>query len=130
MTKPYKPSDKIIEQIAKENWKILRPEQEWENNEVQQVFLAVAMESASCPTIRKALELYENQPQWQDKPDKEGWWWYVRDDSKSLNIYYLTASASGELKTERIPLATDLRVKAYPGKWLYMPEPEPYKGEE
>jgi hypothetical protein len=32
------------------------------------------MESASCPTIRKALELYENQPQWQDKPDKEGWY--------------------------------------------------------
>ncbi|MCF7634873.1 MAG: Histidine--tRNA ligase [Dehalococcoides mccartyi] len=88
------------------------------------------MNFVRLPTINKALELYDNRPQWQDKPDKEGWWWYKRNDNGKLAVHLLKETASGELKTERIPLASDLRINTYPGKWLYIPEPEPYKGEE
>jgi hypothetical protein len=136
----YKPSDAIIEQIAREHWKSLRPEQEWEDNEFQQAFLAVVMESVLCPTIRKALELYENQPQWQDKPNKEGWYGVsVKGEGGRWHWLYPPSDAVGVVKQKgAIHLAAEdedytlseflKRYNDYDGiKFLYLPEPEPYK---
>ena len=142
----YKPSDAIIEQIAREHWKSLRPEQEWEDNEFQQAFLAVAMESVLCPTIRKALELYENQPQWQDNPDKEGWycamakgrqcgWYWLYTPVNPVYVYkqkgalYLRKYDVEDFILKDYTLSEYLkRYKDYDGiKFLYLPKLEPYK---
>ena len=140
MTKPYKPSDAIIEQLAREYCENLGPEQEWGDNEFHQAFLAVAMESASRPTIRKALELYENQPQWQDNPDKEGWycamakgrqcgWYWLYPPSDAVGVVKLKGAIHLAAEDEDYTLSEFLkRYKDYDGiKFLYLPELEPYK---
>ncbi|PKH44500.1 hypothetical protein KKB3_01724 [Dehalococcoides mccartyi] len=140
MTKPYKPSDAIIEQLAREYCENLGPEQEWEDNEFHQAFLAVAMESASRPTIRKALELYENQPQWQEKPDKVGRWCVmVKDDGSGWGWTHTLEDAVVVYKQKGALYLRDYmdeftlsqflkQYSDYDGiKFLYIPEPEPYK---
>lgn len=130
----YEPSKELIEQIAKEHWQALLPEQAWRTGGgFEKAFIAVAKETISCPTICKAIELYENQPQWQDKPDKEGWWWYWQcdEDFCGTDIYYIHESVTGILVCDNFPLIDDLRSYSWEGiKWLYIPEPEPYKGED
>ncbi|MEN8493545.1 hypothetical protein ABFB50_00965 [Dehalococcoides sp. THU3] len=77
------------------------------------------------PTIKKALELYENRPQWQDKPDKEGWWW-IKSSSKKLGIWIV------EILEKDGTLLIPKYISMIGGtkSYLYIPEPEPYKGEE
>jgi hypothetical protein len=137
---PYKPSDAIIEQLAREYCENLGPEQEWGDNEFHQAFLAVAMESASRPTIRKALELYENQPQWQDKPDKEGWycvmakgrqcgWYWLYTPVNPVVVYKQKGALYLRDYMDEFTLSQFLKQYSdYDGiKFLYLPEPEPYK---
>jgi hypothetical protein len=137
----YEPSDAIIEQLAREYCENLGPEQEWGDNEFHQAFLAVARERASYPTIRKALELYENQPQWQDKPDKEGWYCAMAK-GRQCGWYWLYPTPGGEAyvykhngtiylrdDVDTLTLSSFLkRYKDYDGiKFLYLPKLEPYK---
>lgn len=59
----YEPSEEIKKQIAKENWEILRPGEDWETGgDIRLAFLMVADEAVKCPTINKALELFEAIP--------------------------------------------------------------------
>lgn len=90
----------------------------------------------SYPTINKALELYENRPQWQDKPDKEGWWWEdLETDQEGFHPYKIirVTRVWGELRvaTSFLPTIDDyigLYGETAKTKFLYIPEP--YKGEE
>jgi len=137
----YEPSDAIIEQLAREYCENLGPEQEWGDNEFHQAFLAVARERASYPTIRKALELYENQPQWQDNPDKTGWYcvmakgilcgwgWLYHQPIGVVFVYKQKGTIHLQTNNDDITLSEFLkRYKDCDGiKFLYLPELEPYK---
>ena len=73
----YEPSEKIKEQIAKENWSLelgdVAEDFKKSSKATRGYYMKQANDWTTLPTIKKALELLENQPQWQDKPDKEGW---------------------------------------------------------
>jgi hypothetical protein len=59
----YEPSEEIKKQIAKENWEMLRPGEDWETGgDIKLAFLMVADETVKCSTIKKALELLEAIP--------------------------------------------------------------------
>lgn len=140
----YEPSKELIEQIAKAHWQALRPEQAWgTGGDFEKAFMAVAKETVSCPTIRKALELYENQPQWQDKPDKTGWycvmakgilcgWYWLYPPSDAVGVVKLKGAIHLAAEDEDYTLSEFLkRYKDCGGiKFLYLPEPEPYKERE
>jgi hypothetical protein len=144
MTEQYKPSEQIKEQIAREykNRKIDYPLTEAEAYIKADICLQL-------PTIRKALELYENQPQWQDKPDKEGWycamakgrqcgWYWLYTPVNPVYVYkqkgalYLRKYDVEDFILKDYTLSEYLkRYKDYDGiKFLYLPEPEPYKDGE
>ncbi|WP_324665033.1 hypothetical protein VLL09_00425 [Dehalococcoides mccartyi] len=130
----YEPSKELIEQIASEccnamrerglvpaDWEIITKDSQEEFKQIQVLPYVV-----NLPTIRKALELYENQPKWQDKPDKEGWWWYWQcdEDFCGTDIYYIHESVTGILVCDNFPLIDDLRSYSWEDiKWLYIPEP-------
>ena len=131
----YKPSDAIIEQIAREYYNAF-----FERKMVLKDYDSLLDECKiiNLPTIRKALELYENQPQWKDKPDKTGWWWvfslYVRGDPLIFPLYPIhILFCDGELHAdtsypEEFPSISNYIKTLSNPKWLYIPEP--YKGEE
>jgi len=124
----YEPSKELIERIAGE---FQNSKPEW----------GIADASArhvvgiwlNLPTILKALELYENQPKWQDKPDKEGWWWvfslYVRGDPLIFPLYPIhILFCDGELHAdtsypEEFPSISNYIKTLSNPKWLYIPEP-------
>ena len=144
----YKPSDAIIEQIAREyynafferkmvlkDYDSLPDEKKAEIKEYQVLPVVVDL-----PTIHKALELYENQPQWQDNPDKEGWYGVsVKGEGGRWHWLYPPSDAVGVVKQKgAIHLAAEdedytlseflKRYNDYDGiKFLYLPKPEPYK---
>jgi len=134
MTEQYKPSDKIIEQIAREykNRKIDYPLTEAEAYIKADICLQL-------PTINKALELYENQPQWQDKPDKVGWWCVMVKGEKCgwfwlyppANTVYVSKQKGTihiEAESYDFTLSEFLKRYTYGGiKFLYLPKPETYK---
>lgn len=133
---PYEPSKELIEHVAKEYWKASRPEQDWEvGGDVEKEFIAVAKEMLSCPTICKALEQYENQPKWQDKPDKEGWWWVCSEEPASGAKFNQIVEIRGIPAGLRVWVGGFPTIEQYIGEyvrgtkitWLYIPEPEPYK---
>ncbi|APH12646.1 hypothetical protein ASJ33_05510 [Dehalococcoides mccartyi] len=117
----YEPSKELIEQIAKE----------FQNRKPLDYPLTDAeayIKTDICvqlPTILKALEHMENRPQWQDKPDKEGWWW-VKSSNKELGIWVV------EILKKDGTLLIPKYISMIGGtkSYLYIPEPEPYKGEE
>ncbi|MET0039913.1 MAG: hypothetical protein ABW041_07215 [Dehalococcoides mccartyi] len=82
------------------------------------------------PTIKKALELYENRPQWQDKPDKEGWWWAKYDSihlRNYLKIVKVVKSDDEYGVVEDLDMSTVGEiVKGLGGtiKYQYIPEPD------
>jgi len=131
----YEPSEQIKEQIAKEyqNRKIDYPLTEAEAYIKADICLQL-------PTIKKALALYENRYQWQDKPDKTGWWWvfslYVRGDPLIFPLYPIhILFCDGELHAdtsypEEFPSISNYIKTLSNPKWLYIPEPEPYKERE
>jgi len=147
MTEQYKPSDAIIEQIAREyynafferkmvlkDYDSLPDEKKAEIKEYQVLPVVVDL-----PTIHKALELYENQPQWQDKPDKEGWYcvmakgrlcgWDWLYPPGEAYVYKHNGTIYLRDDVDILTLSSFLkRYKDYDGiKFLYLPEPEPYK---
>jgi hypothetical protein len=135
----YEPSEEIKKQIAKENWEILRPGEDWETGgDIRLAFLMVADETVKCPIIKKALELLETKPQWQDKPDKAGWWWEdLETDQEGFHPYKIirVTRVWGELRvaTSFLPTIDDyigLYGETAKTKFLYIPEPEPYKGKD
>jgi hypothetical protein len=129
----YEPSEQIKEQIAKEyqNRKIDYPLTEAEAYIKADICLQL-------PTIKKALALYENRPQWQDKPDREGWWWEdLETDQEGFHPYKIirVTRVWGELRvaTSFLPTIDDyigLYGETAKTKFLYIPEPEPYKGKD
>ncbi|KSV16174.1 hypothetical protein DA01_08790 [Dehalococcoides mccartyi] len=90
-------------------------------------------EMLHLPIINQALKLYENQPKWQDKPDKEGWWWvfslYVRGDPLIFPLYPIhILFCDGELHAdtsypEEFPSISNYIKTLSNPKWLYIPEP-------
>ena len=131
----YEPSKELIEQIGGE---FQNSKPEWGIADAS----ARHVVSTWCnlPTIRKALELYENQPQWQDNPDKEGWYGVsVKGEGGRWHWLYPPSDAVGVVKQKgAIHLAAEdedytlseflKRYNDYDGiKFLYLPEPEPYK---
>ncbi|OBW61081.1 MAG: hypothetical protein A9183_02965 [Dehalococcoides mccartyi] len=133
----YKPSEQIKKQIAAEYWDLDLCKEggcyESASKICQDYSISIATKWSNLPTIKTALELLETKPQWQDKPDKEGWWWYWQGDEGfcGTDIYYIHESVTGILVCDNFPLIDDLRSYNWEGiKWLYIPEPEPYKGEE
>jgi len=153
----YKPSDAIIEQIAREyynafferkmvlkDYDSLPDEKKAEIKEYQVLPLVVDL-----PTIHKALEIYENQPQWQDNPDKEGWycamakgrqcgWYWLYTPVNPVYVYkqkgalYLRKYDVEDFILKDYTLSEFLKQYSdYGGiKFLYLPEPEPYKERE
>lgn len=147
----YEPSKELIEQIAKESWDNFWKDTFAANNkerypngirvtyeEQKDATIAKNRGALSSPTILRALELYENQPQWQDKPDREGWWWEdLETDQEGFHPYKIirVTRVWGELRvaTSFLPTIDDyigLYGETAKTKFLYIPEPEPYKGEE
>jgi hypothetical protein len=131
----YEPSEEIKKQIAKENWEILRPGEDWETGgDIRLAFLMVADETVKCPIIKKALELLETKPQWQDKPDKAGWWW---QDVEAHLPRYRILKVAGKLGGMRVLVTDYPTLEDYLAsydendkiKFLYIPEPEPYEEE-
>jgi len=139
----YEPSKELIEQIASEccnamrerglvpaDWEIITKDSQEEFKQIQVLPYVV-----NLPTIRKALELYENQPKWQDKPDKAGWWWEdLETDQEGFHPYKIirVTRVWGELRvaTSFLPTIDDyigLYGETAKTKFLYIPEPEPYK---
>ena len=147
----YEPSDAIIEQIAREyynafferkmvlkDYDSLPDEKKAEIKEYQVLPLVVDL-----PTIHKALELYENQPQWQDKPDKVGRWCVmVKDDGSGWGWTHTLEDAVVVYKQKGALYLRDYmdeftlsqflkQYSDYGGiKFLYIPEPEPYMERE
>lgn len=116
----YEPSKELIEQIAGE---FQNSKPEWGIADASARHVVSTW--LNLPTIRKALELYENQPKWQDKPDKEGWWW-IKSSNKELGIWVV------EIRKKDGTLLIPKYICMIGGtkSYLYIPEPEPYKGEE
>ncbi|AII58719.1 hypothetical protein X792_04945 [Dehalococcoides mccartyi CG1] len=152
----YEPSKELIEQIAKESWDNFWKDTFAANNkerypngirvtyeEQKDATIAKNRGALSSPTILRALELYENQPKWQDKPDKTGWWWechYV--ESGQFWISLLSPIAVNRYNDNNIKVCTDFEFKRWVPiddyinksdcrvKFMYLNRPEPYKGEE
>ncbi len=120
----HEPSKELIEQIAKEYWdlELGASEGKLENasTDDKEYFCGLAEDWSNLPTIRKALELYENQPKWQDKPDKEGWWW-IKSSNKELGIWVV------EILEKDGTLLIPKYISMIGGtkSYLYIPEPEP-----
>ncbi|WP_392654673.1 hypothetical protein [Dehalococcoides sp. THU4] len=144
----YEPSKELIEQIAKEYRDLMFSEMEssskepcWDN---LGYFCRLSKDICNLPTIRKALELYENQPKWQDKPDKEGCyaicakasinsaeWHIIYSIDEPVRLYKVDKDTYVQFEGENDLLYRFLDWLGYFFvKWLYIPEPEPYKGEE
>lgn len=90
-------------------------------------------------TTLNIREQMENHPQWQDKPDKEGWWWAYYFEKDKLTYRSVT-----NVKCVRGVLCVLLRhdfstIEEFINrgtrykntlKFSYISPPEPYKGEE
>lgn len=148
---PYEPSKELIEQIAKEScnamrengllpagWEVLTKDGQEEFTQAQVLPYAI-----NLPTILKALELYENQPQWRDKPDKTGWWWECHEAGNgSFRVTFLSPVAVNRHNENNINVCTDFEFKRWVPiedyiskaacrvKFMYLHRPELYKGEE
>lgn len=147
----YEPSDAIIEQLARETCNALF-EQHFINkdydslpdeNKAEIKKYQVLTYVVNLPTIRKALELYENQPQWQDKPDKTGWWWecyyskVLSDWISKISPVAINKWADGPTnisidfeQKEWITIEDYISKSVSKVKFMYASRPEPYKGEE
>lgn len=149
----YEPSKELIEQIAEEYWDLelgaSEGDYETSSDEDKKYFRGIVKEFIKLPTSSKAFEQMENRPKWQDKPDKEGWWcamakerqcgWYwLYTPVNPVYVYkqkgalYLRKYDVEDFILKDYTLSEYLkRYKDYDGiKFLYLPEPEPYKGEE
>lgn len=138
----YEPSKELIEQIAKEYRDLMFSEMEssskepcWDN---LGYFCRLSKDICNLPTINKALELYENQPKWQDKPDKEGWWWVCSEEPASGAKFNRIVEIRGIPTGLRVWVGGFPTIEQYIGEyvretkitWLHIPEPESYKGED
>lgn len=149
----YEPSEQIKKQIAAEYWDLDLCKEggcyESASKICQDYSISIATKWSNLPTIKKALELLETKPQWQDKPDKEGWycvmakgrqcgWYWLYTPVNPVYVYkqkgalYLRKYDVEDFILKDYTLSEYLkRYKDYDGiKFLYIPEPEPYKGEE
>lgn len=143
----YEPSKELIEQIAEEVYELNKCNLGWEDEidfvKHHKLSFQNAKNYCKLPTFNKALELYENQPKWQDKPDKEGWygvcvltndgkWFWLCPPQEPIGAYRRDGYMYIYYEDTEFPLSEFLKRYAdYEGiKWLYIPEPEPYKGEE
>ncbi|APH12589.1 hypothetical protein ASJ33_05195 [Dehalococcoides mccartyi] len=133
----YEPSKELIEQIAEEVYELNKCNLGWEDEidfvKHHKLSFQNAKNYCKLPTFNKALELYENQPKWQDKPDKEGWWWvfslYVRGNPLIFPLYPIhILFCDGELHAdtsypEKFPSIPDYIKTLSNPMWLYIPEP-------
>jgi len=139
----YEPSDAIIEQLARETCNALF-EQHFINkdydslpdeNKAEIKKYQVLTYVVNLPTINKALELLETKPQWQDKPDKEGWWWGKCLVTNGFCYFMIKVirhkdgTYGPDRRYENFPVSNYIYYER-DAEWLYIPEPEPYKGEE
>lgn len=144
----YEPSKELIEQIAEEYWDLelgaSEGDYETSSDEDKKYFRGIVKEFIQLPTSSKAFELYENQPKWQDKPDKEGYyaicakaninsaeWHIIYSIDEPVRLYKVDKDTYVQFEGENDLLYRFLDWLGYFFvKWLYIPEPEPYKGEE
>jgi len=143
----YEPSDAIIEQLARETCNALF-EQHFINkdydslpdeNKAEIKKYQVLTYVVNLPTINKALELLETKPQWQDKPDKEGWycamakgrqcgWYWLYTPVNPVYVYKQKGALYIEAESYDFTLSEFLKRYTYGGiKFLYLPKLEPYK---
>ena len=143
----YEPSKETIENIAKEyyDFGVGEPEESFKDSSAnnKEYFCGLAKDWSNLPTINKALELYENQPKWQDKPDKTGWWWecyyskVLSDWISKISPVAINKWADGPTnisidfeQNEWITIEDYISKSVYKVKFMYASRPEPYKGEE
>ncbi len=142
----YKPSKELIEQIVAEQ-RAMKPKifrSSCNSKQLAEKIVERASEISTItsfleyPTINKALELYENKPQWQDNPDKEGWWWVCSEEPTSGAKFNRIVEIRGIPAGLRVWVGGFPTIEQYIGEyvretkitWLRIPEPESYKGEE
>lgn len=137
----YEPSKELIEQIAEEVYELNKCNLGWEDEidfvKHHKLSFQNAKNYYKLPTFNKALELYENQPKWQDKPDKEGWWWVCSEEPTSGAKFNRIVEIRGIPAGLRVWVGGFPTIEQYIGEyvretkitWLHIPEPESYKGE-
>ena len=142
----YKPSEQIKKQIAAEYWDLDLCKEggcyESASKICQDYSISIATKWSNLPTIKKALELYENQPQWQEKPDKEGWycvmakgrlcgWDWLYPPANTVYVSKQKGTIHIEAESYDFTLSEFLKRYTYGGiKFLYLPKLEPYKERE
>jgi len=137
----YEPSEEIKEQIAAESWSLelgdVADNFKKASKATQGYYMKQANDWSTLSTIKTALELLETKPQWQDKPDKEGWWWarclvvngFVYFCIKVIRYQDNTFGDFGPDKRHSNFPPSDHIYYERDAEWLYIPEPGPYKEE-
>ncbi len=129
---PYKPSKELMDKIAKEYCLLMMSEASRLCDIPMQKEIDISKYADintvfCCPTILKALEQIDDKPQWQDNPDKEGWWWGRHKNTNGFD-YFMVRMIKHKNKyvVDRnslcLPLSTYMGF-AYDAEWLYVPEP-------